>query len=259
MGSPARLIVLGSGTAVPRADRATSCYLLDDGAGTVLLVDCGPGALHRAAAAGYPLPRIDGVLLTHIHPDHCADLVALQFALRAPVGAPRERPLLVCGHAAVALLVARLRNAWPGWLAVGPDRLRLLTVEPGPVVLPGATRAAAFRVAHHESSLGWRLTLPDGFNLALSGDATEGADLLALGRDADLFVLEAAVPAHQPVPGHLDPRRAGAVAAACGARHLLLTHFYPAVLEQPIETLARQGFEGRLTLAQDGMVVPLSR
>lgn len=113
MGSAARLIVLGSGTAVPRADRATSCYLVDDGEGLVLLVDCGPGALHRAAAAGYPLPAIDAVLLTHIHPDHCADLVALQFALRSPLGQPRPRPLLVFGHAAVALLVARLRNAWP--------------------------------------------------------------------------------------------------------------------------------------------------
>jgi ribonuclease BN (tRNA processing enzyme) len=95
--------------------------------------------------------------------------------------------------------------------------------------------------------------------VALSGDATEGADLLELGREADLFVLEAAVPAHFNVPGHLDPARAARVASACRARHLLLTHFYPAVLEQPIAALAQQGFEGRLTLAQDGMVVPLTR
>ena len=259
MGGAARLIVLGSGTAVPRADRATSCYLVDDGAGLVLLVDCGPGALHRAASAGYPLPCLDAVLLTHIHPDHCADLVAAQFALRSPLGEPRTRPLLLYGHEAVGLLLARLRNAWPGWLAPGEDRLRATTVEPGPVALPGRTQAAAFRVAHHASSLGWRLTLPDGFVLAFSGDATEGADLVELGRDADLFVLEAAVPAGSDVPGHLDPARAGRVAAACGARHLLLTHFYPAVLEQPIAALARQGFEGRLTLAQDGLVLPLTR
>ena len=259
MGGAARLIVLGSGTAVPRADRATSCYLVDDGAGTVLLVDCGPGALHRAAAAGYPLPALDAVLLTHVHPDHCADLVALQFALRSPLGEPRPRPLRVYGHEAVGLLVARLRNAWPEWLVPGPDRFELVEVEPGPVTLAGKTTAAAFRVAHHASSLGWRLTLPDGFVLAFSGDATEGADLLALGREADLFVLEAAVPAEAAVPGHLDPARSGRVAAACRARHLLLTHFYPEVLEQPIAALARQGFEGRLTLAQDGLVVPLAR
>lgn len=259
MGGPPRLIVLGSGTAVPRADRATSCYLVDDGAGTVLLVDCGPGALHRAAAAGYPLPSLDVVLVTHIHPDHCADLVALQFAVRGPLGAPRPRPVLVFGDPAVALLVSRLRNAWPEWLAPKADRFELRTVAPGPVALPGRTTAAAFKVAHHASSLGWRLTLPDGFTLAFSGDATEGADLLALGRDADLFVIEAAVPARSGIPGHLDPARAGRVGAACGAKALLLTHFYPSVLAQPIASLAQQGFEGRVTLAQDGMVVPLTR
>ena len=32
----------------------------DDGAGTALLVDLGPGALQRAAAAGYDLDRLSG-------------------------------------------------------------------------------------------------------------------------------------------------------------------------------------------------------
>ena len=263
MASPAglsgpRLTVLGSGTVVPRADRATSCYLVDDGAGTRVLVDLGPGALHRAAAAGCPLPELSAVLLTHVHPDHCADLVTLQFALRSPALPPRAAPLPVFGHADVGLLVMRLRNAWPGRLAPPEGSLRLLAVEPGKVA--GAPwQATAFRIAHLESSLGWRLVLPGGFTLAFSGDASEGADLLALGRDADLFVLEAAASERLPIPGHLTPRRAGAVAAACRARHLLLTHFYPPVLQDPIEQQVRETFEGGLTLAQDGLVVPLAR
>jgi ribonuclease BN (tRNA processing enzyme) len=262
MGDTPRLIVLGSGTSVPRADRASSCYLVEDGGGHALLVDLGPGALHRAAAAGWPLPRLHAVLLTHIHPDHCADLVALQFALRNPLLATRPAPVTVAGDAAVGLLVARLRNAWPGWLGVDGSLLRIVAVVPGPVELApgpafGGWRIEAFRVAHAASSLGYRLTLPGGFTLAFSGDATEGGDLLALGRDADLFVLEAAVPDERPVEGHLSPSRAGRVAAACRARHLLLTHFYPPVLEQPLEPLVRQSFEGRLTLAEDGLILPL--
>jgi len=261
MGRTARLIVLGSGTAVPRADRASSCYLVDDGAGRVLLVDLGPGALHRAAAAGCSLAELDGVLLTHVHPDHCADLVALQFALKLPGLPRRPRPMVVAGGPEVALLVARLRNAWPDRLAPGEEQLRVLAVGPGPVDLGdgSATAIEAHAVAHIAGSLGYRLTLPDGFVLAFSGDATEGADLLTLGRGADLFVLEAAAPDGQPVPGHLTPTRAAQVGAACGARHLLLTHFYPAVLAEPIEKLARQAFEGRVTLAQDGLVLPLAR
>jgi ribonuclease BN (tRNA processing enzyme) len=259
MGSNARLIVLGSGTAVPRGDRATSCYLVDDGAGTVLLIDCGPGALHRAASHGYGLDRIDAVLITHVHPDHCADLIAICFALRSPEAPKRRAPLLVLGHPAVALLLSRLRNAWPRWLALSPRQLELRSVEPGPVPCPGRTTVTAHRVAHHESSLGYRLGLPDGFQLAFSGDATEGAELAELGRQADLFVVEAAGPDSRPIPGHLTPRRAARVAAACGARSLLLTHFYPSVLRTAIEADARESFEGRLALAQDGLDLPLVR
>jgi ribonuclease BN (tRNA processing enzyme) len=259
MAGAARLTVLGSGTAVPLADRATSCCLLDDGAGTRLLLDLGPGALQRAAQAGCPLPELSGVLLTHAHPDHCADLAALQFALRSPALPARRRPLPVVGHPGVLLVAWRLRNAWPGWLAPGPEALELRAAAPGPLAPLGGLQLRAFRVVHHETSLGYRITLPDGFTLAYPGDVTEGGDLLDLSRDADLLVLEAAGSERAPIPGHLTPRRAGAVAAACGARHVLLTHFYPAVLAEPVERQARETFEGRLTLAQDGLILPLGR
>jgi ribonuclease BN (tRNA processing enzyme) len=236
---------------------------VDPGNGRAILVDLGPGALHRAAQQGYDLDSIALVLITHVHPDHCADLVALQFALKNPFAGKRRLPVVVLGHADVALLVARLRNAWTGWIAPGPKQFELGSVRPGPVALPQGLPAGlaceAFAVAHTASSLGYRLTLPDGFTLAFSGDATEGAELEALGRDSDLFVLEAAAPDARPIPGHLSPPRAGRVAGACGTRHLLLTHFYPPVLDEPIEHQAREGFEGRITLAEDGMVVPLLR
>lgn len=259
MAGVARLTVLGSGSALPHPERGTSCYLLDDGAGTCVLVDLGPGALQRAARAGCGLPRLAAVLVTHLHPDHCADLVALQFALRSPLLAPRALPLELHGHPDTALLLARLRNAWPGWLAAGPERLAFRPAAPGPLALPGRWQVQAFRIAHHATSLGYRFTLPDGFRLAFSGDATEGGELLALGQEADLFVLEAAGPDAAPLEGHLTPRRAGAVAAACRARHLLLTHFYPPVLDEPVAARAQETFEGRVTLAQDGLVLPLAR
>ena len=70
MASPQKLIVLGSGTSVPMAGRTTSCYLVDPGDGHALAIDLGPGALQRAAAAGYDLDHLRAVLLTHMHFDH---------------------------------------------------------------------------------------------------------------------------------------------------------------------------------------------
>ncbi len=259
MGRAARLIVLGSGTVVPSATRDTSCYLVDDGAGTAFLIDLGPGALQRAARAGYDLDRLGAVLLTHVHPDHCIDLATLHFALRNPLPRREQGPLAVFGHPLTAGVVERLKAVWPRWLEVGDDRLVLHPVLPGPVPVPGGTRVEAFPIEHTESSLGYRLTLPNGFQVAFSGDATEGGGLVDLGRDSDLLVLEAAVSDEWPVEGHLTPRRAGRVAAQCGTGHLLLTHFYPPVEAVPIADQAREAFEGPVTLAQDGMVVPLTR
>lgn len=257
MASAAGLTVLGSGSALPRADRGTSCYVLDDGAGTAVLVDLGPGALHRAAQAGWPLERLSGVLVTHLHPDHSADLVALDFALRHPSTRAGQPPLVVWGHPALGLLRTRLRNAWRGWLGAPRERLQLLPLEPGSFDLPGGWKGRCARIQHTETSLGYRIELPGGRVVAFSGDATEGAGLLEIGHAADLFVLEAAGADAAPIPGHLTPRRAGLLAAACAARHLLLTHFYPAVLREPIAERVREAFEGRLTLAQDGLFVSL--
>jgi ribonuclease BN (tRNA processing enzyme) len=260
MAVPPRLIVLGSGTAIPRADRGTSCYLVDDGSGSAVAIDLGPGALHRAAQAGYDLDHLSAVLITHIHPDHCADLVALDFALRNPLPRAGLGPLPVFGHADVASLRERLIAAWPAWLGSGEERLVLHSIAAGDALqIPAAMDVQTWSINHTAASLGYRLTLPDGFSVAFSGDANESPELEALGRDVDLFVLDAAWPEGTTDRGHLTPRRAARVAAACGAKHLLLTHFYPRTLGEPIEDIAREEFEGRLDLAQDGMVLPLVR
>ncbi len=67
--------------------RGQTSALLDD----VLLLDCGPETPHAAQRAGLDLTRLRHVLLTHVHPDHCAPAFLL---FRSWV---REGPLDVLG------------------------------------------------------------------------------------------------------------------------------------------------------------------
>ena len=63
------------GTGSPRVDpkRAGPSTLVAAG-GQTFLVDCGRGALMRAAAAGVGAANLTALLLTHLHSDHITDL-----------------------------------------------------------------------------------------------------------------------------------------------------------------------------------------
>jgi ribonuclease BN (tRNA processing enzyme) len=77
-----RFTVLGSGTSVPDADRGPAGFLLQVG-GRAWWIDGGSGTLQRTVRAGVDPRTLDGGFYSHHHPDHCADLVPLLFAMRA--------------------------------------------------------------------------------------------------------------------------------------------------------------------------------
>lgn len=84
-----KLTIIGCHGAYPVKNGATSGYLLEEGETRVLL-DCGSGVLSRLQNI-IDLKELDGVILTHYHPDHCADLGCLQYAVMLDVLTGRRR------------------------------------------------------------------------------------------------------------------------------------------------------------------------
>src|ERR1700681_4202908 len=86
-----RLHVLGSSGGYPTPDNPNTGFLLEHGASR-LWIDAGTGTfavLQRLA----DFTRLDAVVLSHLHPDHCADLYPLQVALRWRVEGALRLPL----------------------------------------------------------------------------------------------------------------------------------------------------------------------
>lgn len=241
-----QLVVLGSGTAIPVADRFPAGYLLRHGSHRVM-VDCGPGTLRRLAQAGESPRDLDAVLLTHYHTDHCADLAALLFALRSPTFAGRP-PLRLYGAPGLQRLVGKLTEAWP-WLEPRGYELQLVELAPGPFAVAGLA-AQAVPIRHTAQSLGYRLVGDTG-SIAFSGDADECDELVELARDVDVFVCEAATPDGQKLDGHLTPSLAAGYAARAGCRRLVLTHFYPPCEGVDLAAQAAARFGGAVELARD--------
>lgn len=129
---------------------------------------------------------------------------------------------------------------------------------------------------HFVPNAGVRLSCPD-FTVAYTGDTGPDPALAELGRNADLYIVEATSRGQQSrgqqSPGERsgDPpapieermlmtaRDAGAAAESAGASRLMLTHFWPANDREQSRTEAAEEFRGEILLADEGLVVPLGR
>ena len=170
-----RLDVVGAGPAyTDRPGAIGSSYLLRHD-GSSLVLDLGQGTF--AGLAGILDPgTLDAVVISHLHPDHFIDLVALRHYLRWEQ--PRRR-VRVIGPVGLADRLDALHDE-PGFAAAALD------VEP---LTEGAQAIGSFdlvagRVRHTDSSYGFRVapigSASDAPGLVYSGDCGRAEDLDAL-------------------------------------------------------------------------------
>jgi ribonuclease BN (tRNA processing enzyme) len=242
-----RLTVLGGCGGWPTARTGCSGYLVEHD-GFRVLIDPGYSTFSRLlehcdAAA------VDAVLVSHGHPDHCADLNPL---LRARALAGRPAPRLPV-HAPLGALSAVLALDRPGTL---DDAFELREFVPGSAFGAGPFSVRTWLLPHWMPNAGLRLQA-GGTALAYTGDTGPSPDLPALARDADLFVAEASYPEHVPDDSVLylsSARQAGRVAASAGARQLVLTHLMPGTDPDAAISAAVAGYDGDITVAMPGLV-----
>ncbi|MQA12354.1 MAG: MBL fold metallo-hydrolase [Pseudonocardiaceae bacterium] len=242
-----RLTVLGSCAAWPDAGQASSGYLLEyDGFRAVL--DLGYGTLPRLLEH-CPDGRVDAVLITHEHPDHCADASGL-LRMRHYTAA-RERLPLYCTsgvldrieHAEPDITLTDVFDAHelPQCCQIGPFELESMTLP------------------HHVPNVGIRLIAP-GLVVAYTGDTGPDPALEILGAHADLYLMEATRQAPAP-PGSprlvLTAREAGEWATKARAHRLVLTHFWPGADRAVSVRQARETFHGDVLAAEDGLTLLL--
>lgn len=223
--------VLGFRGGRPDASSPCSGYLICYGA-TRILVDCGPGIMGQLLARGIE-HELDAIVLTHLHQDHCLDIVPLAFSRLLAPGRVARIPLFLPEDAVDHLhLLDRWANgrddpAAEGKLATTFDIRAMPRDGSTALTVAGDAALTAFPAEHPVPSAALRFQL-GADTLAFSSDTSWCGGVLEAARDADLFVCEAAF--LDPAPGmldqfgHLSPDLAGKLAVEAGARHLLLTH-----------------------------------
>ena len=151
------LTFLGTAATMPSAERGLQALLVAAGSDR-FLVDCGEGTQRQMLRAGAGFRRLRHVLLTHAHLDHVLGLAGLISTLRL---LDLRDELTICGSGRTTGLVrGLLASLWGEGRA--PVPLRLVALDPGPVLEARDYRIACFPVRHADTdSLGYRFdTLP---------------------------------------------------------------------------------------------------
>ncbi len=276
------LLMLGSGGALPTPDRSPAAYWLEaDGRG--MLLDPGPGALVRLMRSPHGPDAVDAirtVLMTHLHPDHCADLVSLLFALRSEV-TTSTAPLQLIGPRGLSDYLDRLRDLYGHWITPLRREVPVLEVAPGEALRPGAddpdvwttagdrgpspdsASAAAsasitlFAASHGENrfsadNLCLRVADADGATLAYSGDSEPCAGLTAAAAGVDLLVTECSTPDELAVAGHMTPSKVAALCRDARPGRVVLTHLYPPAAALDLAALVGENCPSRIEVGRDG-------
>jgi ribonuclease BN (tRNA processing enzyme) len=250
----AEVIVVGSGTGIPSLKRGSPGLLvLTDSA--KILIDSGPGALRRMLEVGITYRDMDLILYTHLHPDHVADLVAILFASKYG-DLPREKNLLCAGGAGFKSYSEKLKSLYGTWIESKSYQLTIKELSKDPLLYRGI-KVLSKPMAHLPNSLGYRIEFEGGKSVAVSGDTDYCQNLVELGYQVDLFVLECSFPDGKKVEGHLTPSLAGRVALESSCKKLLLIHLYPVCDQFDIVNQCKQVYQGQVILGEDLMRIAI--
>ena len=215
-----KLTVLGNNGPFPGAGGACSGYLVQE-SGVNILLDCGNGVLGNLQKR-ITVDSLDAVILSHLHSDHVSDLMVLRYAVQigmkrgmtdrlvdvyAPAEPPEEYKRLDVKYAFV------LRPLIDG-----------LTLNFGPMKLTFAEMTHPVKSFAASIEAGGKI-------FVYSGDTSWNENIVKFCSGADLVLLDAGLKSSdKPDDGsaaHLTARECGEIAKECGAKKLVITHFWP--------------------------------
>lgn len=251
-----KLTVLGCNGPVPRPGQACCGYLLEQG-DTHILLDCGSGVLSNLQKH-LDYHCVEAIVVSHMHADHCFDLLAYRTALKLDMYRPLAfRPRLYLpprGAETLANLAALMGHA----ASYFEDAFEVQEYDPEKSLRLGNLRLVFAPTVHRIPTFGVRIE--GAAVLAYSADSGVCPALNELARRADLFLCEATFQGETNFPNrpHLKASEAGEIAQQAGVKRLLLTHIWHQL--DPLRSLAEAGtaYEGPVEAVQEGKTYSVS-
>jgi ribonuclease Z len=238
-----RIIVCGSSSPLPAAGRAQGCIAIITPE-HFFVIDSGAGSTSNLQSANLPLNRLDGVLVTHFHSDHIAELYEVN--LGSWVGG-RPSPMKVYGPKGIKKVISGINQTYeldvqyrtehhgeafmPAKLAV----LQPVRLDAGEALTLGSLKITSFSADHSPISpaVSYKIEYKDR-KVVVTGDTNVTTTLAEQVKGVDLLLTDAL---SLPI---LNRMIAGATEAGRtrGAKILKDVQDYHASTEKLIEMIA---------------------
>lgn len=241
-----QVVILGESAPYPAPGGATAGCLVQTDEG-VFLIDCGSGVFAEMVKH-ISLSELKGVMITHYHADHVADLGILQYAAMVErMRGKRQEPLIV------------FANQNP------PEKFQDVSygehVKAVPLQADSRIRLCGcditFADTNHAVPCLAIAVEANGKKFVFSGDTGPSESVEALARNADLFLCEVTWMIHEQGSasvGHLTTQQAAEMAIRANVKNLCLTHIDPEYDREELRKEAEFYFRRNVHIASKGMV-----
>jgi ribonuclease BN (tRNA processing enzyme) len=109
----------------------------------------------------------------------------------------------------------------------------------------------AHKVPHTAESVAYSVERA-GARLVFTGDMGFDTAVAEWARGCDVLLAECSLPEQLAVSSHLTPAQVGVLAEVAEPKRLVLTHFYPPVLDEDISEIIALRYSGGVVIADDG-------
>ncbi len=240
-----RVTILGSGSAIPVAERAQSGVLLEGGwqDEIPLLVDCGSGVLHKLTQASIGPEKIKTIFLTHHHLDHMSDLLPLITA-RWLLGHTKTR---IYGPEGTQKLIKDLLDLYE--YVKQQVSIYVTELKDGSAIEVEGMRVECLQTVHSAQNLAYKFEN----EVVISGDTEPFERMGEFAKGCKLLIHECSFPDGFKAIKHTTPAKLGEVLKNCDVETLVLTHLYPPMenKEREIIESVRKNFRGKVFIARD--------
>lgn len=237
-----KLTCFGKYGPYPKGGYATSCYMLTRD-GKNVLIDLGSGALSKVLETMH-VKDIHALVLSHLHSDHMGDALTLRYALAA------------------AKRMGYINDSIPVYLPASPTKeselLSTNAMMAATIITDGMCceifgMDVQFAIMPHSVESYAMSFEADDKKFVFSGDTQDNENLAPFAKDADLFLMEAALIEKHKTDNavHVSAVEAGRIGKDAGAKRMLITHLFPEYDPAEVLAEARRYYPGAVFIEEN--------